>query len=150
MSSPFCLVAYCGPGNELLYNDLFDKKAEAVCQEIRQETGSQRVEIIIANLISLEGTKKMALKFNERFKKLDVLVLNAGAIFGQTRELTAEGLEKTMAIHLFSPLLLALSLLETLSKSGVPRIIFTSSLIHRMAAPDLTDIQSKKQYKPMI
>ncbi len=68
-------------------------------------------------------------------------------MFGEDRETTKEGLEKTFALNLFSPFLLTQLLLEPLAKSPHARIINVSSSAHKMSGiPDLSDIQLEKNY----
>ena len=123
-------------------------KTQAVCEEISSETGSNKVDYLIADLFSLSEVKRMADEFKRKYKQLDVLINNAGAVFNKQRETTEEGLEKTMTLNLFVPFLLTELLLEVLEKSPACRIINVSSVAHKMGGkPDLSDIQSEKKYK---
>jgi NAD(P)-dependent dehydrogenase (short-subunit alcohol dehydrogenase family) len=122
-------------------------KTQAVCEEIKSETGSNTVDYLIADLLSLSEVRRMADEFKKKYDRLDVLINNAGAVFNRQRETTKEGLEKTMTLNLFAPFLLAELLLEVLEKSPSARIINVASVAHKMGGkPDLSDIQSEKIY----
>ena len=134
-------------GHTIIIHGRNKKKAETVCEEIKSETGNNKIDFVIADLFLLADVKQMADEFKKKYPRLDVLINNAGAIFGIDRETTDEGFEKTMAINLFSPFLLTRLLLEILSKSSAARIINVSSSAHTMSGkPDLSDIQLNRNY----
>jgi NAD(P)-dependent dehydrogenase (short-subunit alcohol dehydrogenase family) len=143
-------VALAGQGHTVVIHGRNEEKARAVCRAIRSETGNENVDWLIADLLSFAEVKRLAEAFKEKYDRLDVLVNNAGAIFGKNREVTQDGCEKTMALNVFSPLLLTLLLMDVLVKSPSARIINTSSAMHRMAPrPDFDDLQMEKTYRPM-
>ncbi len=122
-------------------------RTQAVCEEIKSETGNSNVDMLLADLFLLTDVKRMADEFKQKYDRLDVLINNAGAVFGKDRETTKEGFEKTMTLNLFAPFLLTELLLEVLAKSPVARIINVSSAAHGIrSTPDLSDIQLKKNY----
>ncbi|MCF2444028.1 SDR family NAD(P)-dependent oxidoreductase [Dyadobacter sp. CY345] len=122
-------------------------KAKTVCAEIKSETGNEKIDFVVADLFLLADVQRMAGDFKKKYERLDVLINNAGAMFGKDRETTKEGLEKTMALNLFSPFLLTQLLLEILAKSPAARIINVSSSAHAMSGvPNLNDIQLTKNY----
>ena len=117
-------------GHTVIVHGRNKAKAEKVCQEIKSETGSSRVDYTIADLLSLADVKQMADEFNKKYEQLDVLINNAGAFFGKKRETTKEGFEKTITVNLLAPFLLSQLLLPILAKSGSARIINLSSAMH--------------------
>lgn len=124
------------------------EKAEKVRQEIQNQTGNPNVDFLIADLLSMAEIKKMAEDFIIKYKHLDVLINNAGAIFGKDRTITKDGFEQTMMLNLLAPFLLTDLLLEFLQKSQSARIINLYSAMHRRARkPDLNDFQLEKNYK---
>ena len=134
-------------GHTVIVHGRNKSKAEAVCEEIKSETGNNKIDFVIADLFFLSDVKRMADEFKKRYERLDVLINNAGAMFGKERETTKEGFEKTMALNLFSPFLLTRLLLEVLAKSPSARIINVSSAAHTMSGkPDLSDIQLNRNY----
>jgi len=126
------------------------EKIQTVLNEIKSETGNNNFDFLISDLLLLSDVKRMADEFKQKYNKLDVLINNAGAIFNKKREITAEGLEKTMTLNIFAPALLSHLLLEVLAQSSSARIINVSSLAHKAPyKPDLSDIQLEKRYSYM-
>ena len=123
------------------------EKTQIVCEELKLETGNNKIDFLISDLLLLSDVKRMADEFKQKCDKLDVLINNAGAVFGKEREITAEGLEKTMTLNMLAPLLLTHLLLEILVKSSSARIVNVSSIAHKAPyKPDLNDIQLEKSY----
>ncbi|MEB2775983.1 SDR family NAD(P)-dependent oxidoreductase [Algoriphagus sp. D3-2-R+10] len=134
-------------GHTVVIHGRHKEKTISVCEEIKSETGNEKIDFVIADLFLLSEVKQLAELFKKKYERLDVLINNAGAIFGKERETTQEGLEKTMALNLFSPFLLTQLMLKVLVKSPAARIINVSSAAHNMSGkPDLHDIQSTKNY----
>ncbi|MFB7141993.1 SDR family NAD(P)-dependent oxidoreductase [Gottfriedia sp. NPDC056225] len=136
-------------GHTVIIHGRNKEKAQALCKEIKTETGNKNVDTIIADLLSFTDVKRMAEEFKSRYERLDVLINNAGAMFGKNREVTKHGTEKTMTLNVYSPMLLTELLMEVLVKSPSARIINTSSSMHRRAVmPDFDDMQLEKNYSP--
>lgn len=134
-------------GHTIIIHGRNESKAEKVCEEIKSETGNNKVDYIIADLLLLADVKRMADEFKKKYNRLDVLINNAGAIFGKEREVTTEGFEKTITLNLFAPFLLTQLLLDTLSKSKSARIINLYSAMHRRSGkPDFNNFQFDKYY----
>ncbi len=124
-------------------------KAEKVCEEIKSETGNDKVDYVIADLLLLSDVKRMAEEFKKKYNSLDILINNAGAFFNKQRETTKEGFEKTITLNLFAPFLLTQQLLDALKKSPSARIINLSSAMHKRGGkPDFNDFQLEKSYQP--
>jgi len=123
------------------------EKTQLVCEKMKTETCNNNIDFLTSDLLVLSDVKRMADEFKQKHDTLDVLINNAGGVFGKKREMTTEGLEKTMTLNAFAPLLLSHLLLEVLAKSSSARVINVSSLAHK--APyklDLSDIQLEKDY----
>ena len=72
-------------------------KGEATQAEIKQATGNQHVELLVADLSLLEEVRRLAAEFQHTHHHLHLLVNNAGCAY-PTRTLTSEGLEATLAV----------------------------------------------------
>ena len=72
-------------------------KGEATQVEIKQATGNQHVELLVADLSLLEEMRRLAAEFQHTHHHLHLLVNNAGCAY-PTRTLTSEGLEATLAV----------------------------------------------------
>lgn len=134
-------------GNTVIIHGRNKAKAEKVCEEIKTTTGNNKVDFIIADLLSLVDIKRMSEELKVKYDHLDVLINNAGAFFGKVRETTKEGFEKTITLNLFAPFLLTQLLLPTLKKSSSARIINLYSAMHKNGGkPDFNNFQSEKVY----
>lgn len=98
--------------------------------------------LVIADLQSQASIRKLAAEVRSRFPRLDVLVNNAGAVFTK-RELSVDGIEKTLAVNHLAPFLLTHLLLDRLRASPAGRIVTVSSDVYssRLAFDNL---QSEK------
>lgn len=98
--------------------------AEAV-EEIRRETGGD-VHHLGFDLSLVTDARAMVAAFRERWSRLDVLLLNAGAYVGRRRE-TAEGIELTWALNHLGVFVPAVLLADLLAASAPARVVVTSS-----------------------
>jgi NAD(P)-dependent dehydrogenase (short-subunit alcohol dehydrogenase family) len=89
--------------------------------------------------------RAVAADFQRRFDRLDVLVNNAGAIF-TSRQVTADGFERTFALNHMSYFLLTNLLLPQLSKAPQPRVVNVSSQGHRLGKVDFDDLQMERNW----
>lgn len=105
------------------------ERGEAARQEIIHESGCQDVHLELCDLSLMEEVHQFAPIFRQKYPVIDVLVNNAGAIFGSRRE-TKEGLEQTFALNHIGYFLLTHYLLENVRKSDLKRIVNVSSMAH--------------------
>ena len=101
------------------------ERAEGARAEISAVAGSE-VEADLADLSSLAETAAFAARFAARHDRLDVLVLNAGALT-HDYTVTGEGNELTLATHVLSPFLLTRALRPLLKESAPSRVIAVAS-----------------------
>ena len=124
-------------------------KGETVLGEIKAATGSDRLELYIADLASLDEVRRLAAEVSARHKRLDVLLNNAGiGLFGGGgRQANAEGLELHFQVNYLAPFLLTHLLLPTLKASAPARIVNVSSI--GQAPIDFDDVQLERTYSGM-
>src|ERR1700726_3724929 len=120
-------------------------KGEATQAEIKQATGNQQVELLVADLSLLEDVRRLAAEFQNTSPHLPLLVNNAGGAY-PTRRLTSEGLEATLAVNYLAPFLLTELLLDTLKASAPARIVNVSSATHATASVAFDNLQGEKTY----
>jgi retinol dehydrogenase 12 len=118
-------------------------KCVAVVDEIKSVSGNDAVEALVADLSIMAEVRKLADAFKAKYPQLHVLVNNAGGAFG-TREMTAEGFERTFALNYLNYFLLTNLLLDRLKASAPARIVNVSSDSHKGAQLDFDDLQSEK------
>ncbi len=124
-------------------------KAERTQREIIAATGNERVDIVLADLSVLQQVRDVAARLHDKYPRLDVLVNNAGLMFGAERETSADGYEMTLATNHLGPFLLTSLLFDLLQKSPAARIVNVASIAYRFSKPTLDDIQSEHSYSPM-
>src|ERR1700680_1799738 len=120
-------------------------KGEATRADIKQATGNQDVELLVADLSLLEDVRRLAVEFQHTHDHLHLLVNNAGGAY-PTRTLTSEGFEATLAVNYLAPFLLSELLLDTLKASAPARIINVSSAQHANASIEFDNLQGEKRY----
>jgi len=116
-----------------------------VVEEIRKATGNQRVELLIADLSSLEHVRRLAAEVIERCTNLHILINNAG-VFMTERRMTQDGFETTFQVNHLAPFLLTNLLLDLLKKSAPARVITVSSVAHTRGSLDFENLQSEKNF----
>lgn len=120
-------------------------KTQATVSEIKLESGSTKVDALIADLSSLAEVRKLAAEFRQRYARLDVLVNNAGAFYASRQE-SVDGYEMTLAVNHLAYFLLTNLLLDMLKASAPARIVNVSSDAHKGAKINFDDLQSTKGY----
>ena len=120
-------------------------KGEATQAEIKQATGNQHVELLVADLSLLQDVRRLATEFQHTYPHLHLLVNNAGGAYPR-RTLTSEGLEATLAVNYLAPFLLTELLLDTLKASAPARIVNVSSAQHSTVSLEFDNLQGEKKY----
>lgn len=115
-------------------------KAASVIEALKAETGNDQIEFFQADLSDLTEVRAVAKKIAAAFPTLDVLINNAGAMFN-SRALSADGIEMTMALNHFSVFLLTNLLLDPLSRAEGARVVTVSSIAHRGADIDFENLK---------
>ncbi len=123
-------------------------KGQVALSEIAKESGNQSIDLMIADLSSLQSVQKLAREFQDRYPKLHVLINNAGLV-NLRRYITIDGYEKTFATNYLSPFLLTNLLLNELKSSAPSRIVTGSSGAHYGGHIDFGDLQNGKRYGGM-
>ena len=124
------------------------KRGEEAMREIIEQSGNQDIHILIADLSVMDQVKAVSQEYISKFERLDVLINNAGAVFGE-RQLTPEGYERTVALNYFAPFLLTYELLDLLKQSSPARIVNVSSGAQSLGKIDLENINLEKGYGTM-
>ena len=125
------------------------QKAERTQREIIAATGNQQVDVVLADLSVMQQVRDVAAQLHDKYPRLDVLVNNAGLMFGAERQLSVDGYEMTLATNHLGPFLLTSLLFDLVQKSPAARIVNVASMAYRFSKPTLTDLQSEQYYNPM-
>ncbi|MFT5359457.1 MAG: dehydrogenase/reductase SDR family protein 12 [Polyangiales bacterium] len=101
-------------------------KAEATCEELRQETGSSSIGFVVADTGDLAALRSGASELLERHPEIHVLIHNAGAL-DDVRLTSPQGIELTVASQVVGPFLLTGLLLPALRGGAPARVLWVSS-----------------------
>jgi|SRR6185369_2287723 len=121
-------------------------RCAATVEDIKRATGNPCLECLVADLSVQDEIRRLAQRFRDNFRRLDVLINNAGARFF-SRSLSADGFEMSFALNHLGHFILTNLLLKELLTSNHGRIINVSSSSHRSCAGiDFDDLQSERDY----
>src|SRR5438309_5819929 len=121
------------------------EKGESARSEIIKESQNNSVDLLIADLSSLDSVRQLAAEFQKKYSKLHVLINNAG-LFNQRRHVTTNGYENTFATNYLAPFLLTNLQLDMLKANAPSRIINVSSVGHYNGHINFDDINLEKEY----
>lgn len=120
-------------------------KGEAARQEIQAATGSDKVDLLVADLSSMAEVRRVADDFKQKYTQLHILIHNAGGA-NNVRKTTTDGYEATFAANYLAPFLLTNLLLDVLKASAPARIVNVSSAAHVRGKIDFADLQGAQSY----
>lgn len=100
--------------------------------------------VFFADLSSQVQIDILADQIRRSYARIDVLINNAGAVF-TARELTENGIEKTLAINHLAPFLLTGLLLDLLCVAPAGRVVNVASLSHGDSL-DFANLQGERSY----
>ena len=116
------------------------EKGQVALEEIRRESGSSDLELMMADMSSQASVRALAEQIRQKCPRLDVLINNAGGGSpGHAR--SADGIEMVLATNHLGAALLTLLLLDLLKASAPSRMINVSSEAQRRARLDMNDLQ---------
>jgi len=124
------------------------EKAEEAKQKILGEAPKAHVEIMQIDLSSLKSVRAFSASFLKKYKKLDLLINNAGVMIPPYSQ-TEDGFELQMGANYFGHFLLTGLLLDIIEKTPESRIVSLSSIAHKSGKINFDDLQSEKNYSKM-
>jgi len=105
------------------------KKAGMVHSRLGKIAGEPHPDPVVADFSRPEEIHRMAADIRSRYKKLDVLINNAGT-YQKTRHVTPDGIELTFAVNYLGLFLLTHHFLPLLCTGRGGRIVNTASSAH--------------------
>jgi NAD(P)-dependent dehydrogenase (short-subunit alcohol dehydrogenase family) len=121
-------------------------RGESALDEIKGESGTHSVDLMLADLSSQSSIRDMAQEFHEKYQHLHVLVNNAGT-YRTRRTLTKDGLEIHFAVNYLAPFLLTNLLLDRLKAGAPSRVVSLTGIYHRKASINFDDLMSEQNYR---
>jgi retinol dehydrogenase 12 len=122
-----------------------EQRCSVVAAEIRKTTSNPAIDYLVADLSSQQEVRSLVERFRERYKRLDVLLNNAGGFFMKRME-SVDGIEMTWALNHLSYFLLTKLLLDLLTASAPTRVVNVASNAHEGATIYFNDLQGKRLY----
>jgi NAD(P)-dependent dehydrogenase (short-subunit alcohol dehydrogenase family) len=122
-------------------------RAEETLKRLREVGPGAAHRVHYADLSLIADVKKVGAEIAAAEPRIDVLLNNAGSMFGR-RLLTPDGLERTFALNHMSYFVLTHCLREKLAAAAPARIVNTASNAHRRGPLDFADLQTKNGYLP--
>ncbi|MFX0038732.1 MAG: SDR family oxidoreductase [Promethearchaeota archaeon] len=119
-------------------------RAEGALKEIKEKTGNESIDLILADLSSQKGIHDLVSEFKHRYEKLHVLINNVGVNLHQ-HTLTEDGIETTFAVNYLSHFLLSNLLFDTLKNSAPARIVNVASSVQAKTI-DFDDLNGDNHY----
>jgi NAD(P)-dependent dehydrogenase (short-subunit alcohol dehydrogenase family) len=121
------------------------EKGKAALEDIRLESGSSQVDLLIADMSSQASIRALAEQIQQKYPRIDVLVNNAGGAVPAVT-LSADDIEMTLATNHLGPALLTLLLLDLLKASAPSRVVnVSSSQGQRPARLEMNDLQFERR-----
>ncbi|WP_019629873.1 SDR family NAD(P)-dependent oxidoreductase [Actinomadura atramentaria] len=100
--------------------------------DVRGSAPGARVETFFADLSSRADVRRLAERLRERYRRLDVLVNNAGVHLTRAK-VSVDGFDRMVATNHLGPFLLTNLLRELLVRSAPSRVVVVASEAHRRA-----------------
>lgn len=129
--------ALAGAGDHVLMVARDPERGAAARAELIDATGNRDIELLTADLGSQAEVRRLAQQVTERSEQLHLLVNNAGTAFSE-RSLTADGIERALAVNHLAPFLLTNLLLDRLRTAAPARIVNVGTRIN--TAMDFEDL----------
>jgi NAD(P)-dependent dehydrogenase (short-subunit alcohol dehydrogenase family) len=126
-----------------------EQKAKAVQEDINALTGLNNCDMFLCDFSSHKSIRDFALKFREKYDRVDVLINNAGTILGE-RQLNEDGHEMMFATNHLGYFLMTHYMLDLLKKPEHGRVVNVASLGHRFTNMRWDDIHAEKRFISFI
>jgi NAD(P)-dependent dehydrogenase (short-subunit alcohol dehydrogenase family) len=122
-------------------------RAEEAITEIKEKTGNNSIDLILADLSSQKEIHNLVKEFKNRYDKLHVLINNAGVnLYKHT--LTEDGIETTFAVNYLAHFMLCNLLYNTLKNSAPARIVNVTSSVQAKSI-DFDDLNGHNHYRQL-
>lgn len=124
------------------------EKGEKILREIVERTGNKEVRLYVADLSSQKSIRSLTGEIKTDHPRIDVLVNNAGGVF-DTRVLTVDGIELTLALNHLAYFLLTDLLMGMLQAAPSARVVSVSSQAHQFGTMKFGDLGYEHGYNSM-
>lgn len=125
------------------------KGAEAV-NKICAEISNAKVQFEVVDLANLASIEAFGKRMHAAHQSIDLLINNAAVMTPPDRQTTSDGFELQFGTNYLGHFALTAHLLPLLRKGRNPRVVNVSSVAVRNGAIHFDDLQSEREYKPMV
>ena len=123
------------------------EKGNAAANQIRARHENANVKVMALDLANLKSVNDFAADFKNNYKRLDILINNAGVMFPPYSK-TADGFEIQLCTNHLGHFALTGHLLDLLMSTESSRIVNLSSTAHKWGNINFEDIHwEKRKYK---
>lgn len=122
-----------------------ERRGREARDAVAERSGSPDVELLLADLSSLQAIRGLSAEVERRAERLDVLLHNAGT-FGRRRRESPDGVELQLAVNYLAPFYLTHLLFSLLRRSAPSRVVVVSSMEHRLGRMHFDDLQLSRRY----
>ncbi|MCP4441683.1 MAG: SDR family oxidoreductase [Aureispira sp.] len=142
-------LALAQQGNRVVMVCRNPEKGATAQEEIKKQSKNNKIDLLLCDFSSQESIKTFGENFRSSYDSIDVLVNNAGAIFGD-KKTTVDGIERTFGVNHLGYFLITHELLDLIKKGRDKRIVSVSSLVHNLVKVlDYDNLQGEKTYGQM-
>ncbi len=138
-------AALAKKGAEVIIACRSKSRGEQARQEISKTTGSKLVRLMHLDLADFGNVRNFAEEFKRNYKKLDVLINNAG-VLSTVRRTSRNGYELQFAVNHLGHFLLTAQLFDCIKKADCGRIINVTSGGHRLGKIRFDNIMLESGY----
>lgn len=131
--------AFAEKGAEVILASRSIEKGEAAKTDILNGNPTGKIVVMQLDLMDLASVKKFASDFKSKYKKLDVLLNNAG-IMMTPYQLTKDGFESQMGTNHLGHFALTGLLLNLIKSTPGSRVVNVSSNAHKWGVMDFDDL----------
>ncbi|MHA2298436.1 MAG: SDR family oxidoreductase [Candidatus Hodarchaeales archaeon] len=131
--------------HHLILHGRNEEKLKDLQSELKTSTNNDKIDYVVADFSSLQEVQDLADAIFNRYKKINVLINNAG-VFEKQRKESKDGYELTFAVNHLAHFLLTTELLPLLEESAPSRIVNVASQGHSGGYLDFDDLMLEKSF----
>jgi NAD(P)-dependent dehydrogenase (short-subunit alcohol dehydrogenase family) len=143
-------LALAGAGAEVIVCARTVQKGESAVKQILKMHPASELRYELLDLARLASVHAFAQRLLAQHRPLDLLVTNAAIMTPPKRQVTEDGFEAQFQVNYLGHFALTALLLPLLRKARSPRVTQTGSVANRDGKINFNDLQSARQYKPMV
>lgn len=142
--------AFARKGAEVILASRSMDRGDTAQKEIKSEYPGVKIRVMELDLADLDSVRSFVESFNSDYKKLDILLNNAGVMWCPYAR-TKDGFELQMGVNHLGHFALTGLLLPLLKSTKDSRVVTVSSLGHRNAKLDVGHIMlGEEEYNPNL